>query len=42
MDGYHFSPTHNTFVGYLRESGFAVTDDDQYTYNLGTARACSC
>src|SRR5947208_12323183 len=24
MDGYHFSPTHNTFVGYLRESGFAV------------------
>ncbi|WP_460602645.1 aromatic ring-hydroxylating oxygenase subunit alpha [Jatrophihabitans fulvus] len=35
MDGYHFSPTHNTFVGYLRESGFAVTDDDQYAYNLG-------
>src|SRR6478752_1400642 len=21
MDGYHFSPNHNTFVGYLRESG---------------------
>lgn len=35
MDGYHFSPTHNTFVGYLRENGFAVTDDDQYVYNLG-------
>lgn len=35
MDGYHFAPTHNTFVGYLRESGFAVTDDDQYAYNLG-------
>jgi p-cumate 2,3-dioxygenase alpha subunit len=35
MDGYHFSPTHNTFVGYLRESGFKVTDDDQYAYNLG-------
>jgi p-cumate 2,3-dioxygenase subunit alpha len=35
MDGYHFSPTHNTFVGYLRESGFAVTDEDQYAYNLG-------
>ncbi|MBT0772442.1 Rieske 2Fe-2S domain-containing protein [Kineosporia sp. J2-2] len=34
MDGYHFSPTHNTFVGYLRESGFAVTDDDQYAYTL--------
>jgi phenylpropionate dioxygenase-like ring-hydroxylating dioxygenase large terminal subunit len=35
MDGYHFSPTHNTFVGYLRESGYAVTDEDQYAYNLG-------
>ncbi|WP_165958945.1 aromatic ring-hydroxylating dioxygenase subunit alpha [Actinomadura sp. KC345] len=35
MDGYHFAPTHNTFVGYLRETGFAVTDDDQYAYNLG-------
>lgn len=35
MDGYHFSPTHNTFVGYLRESGFAVTDERQYAYNLG-------
>jgi p-cumate 2,3-dioxygenase alpha subunit len=35
MDGYHFSPTHNTFVGYLRESGFAVTDEDQFAYNLG-------
>ncbi|GLY31633.1 aromatic ring-hydroxylating dioxygenase subunit alpha [Kineosporia sp. NBRC 101731] len=34
MDGYHFAPTHNTFVGYLRESGFAVTDDDQYAYTL--------
>jgi p-cumate 2,3-dioxygenase subunit alpha len=34
MDGYHFSPTHNTFVGYLRESGFKVTDEDQYAYNL--------
>ncbi|MBO4208325.1 aromatic ring-hydroxylating oxygenase subunit alpha [Micromonospora echinofusca] len=36
MDGYHFAPTHNTFVGYLRESGFAVTDDDQYAYDLGS------
>ena len=35
MDGYHFAPTHNTFVGYLRESGYAVTDDDQYAYDLG-------
>ncbi|CAM5438539.1 3-phenylpropionate/cinnamic acid dioxygenase subunit alpha [Streptomyces afghaniensis] len=35
MDGYHFAPTHNTFVGYLRESGYAVTDDNQYAYNLG-------
>ncbi|WP_181780809.1 aromatic ring-hydroxylating oxygenase subunit alpha [Pseudonocardia pini] len=35
MDGYHFAPTHNTFVGYLRETGFAVTDDDQYAYDLG-------
>jgi p-cumate 2,3-dioxygenase subunit alpha len=39
MDGYHFSPTHNTFVGYLRESGFAVTDDDQYAYNLGNGHS---
>lgn len=35
MDGYHFAPTHNTFVGYLRETGFHVTDDDQYAYDLG-------
>jgi phenylpropionate dioxygenase-like ring-hydroxylating dioxygenase large terminal subunit len=35
MDGYHFAPTHNTFVGYLRETGYAVTDDDQYAYDLG-------
>jgi p-cumate 2,3-dioxygenase subunit alpha len=39
MDGYHFSPTHNTFVGYLRESGFAVTDDDQFAYNLGNGHS---
>ncbi|NVI85869.1 Rieske 2Fe-2S domain-containing protein [Actinomadura sp. BRA 177] len=39
MDGYHFSPTHNTFVGYLRETGFAVTDDDQYAYNLGNGHS---
>lgn len=39
MDGYHFSPTHNTFVGYLRESGFAVSDDDQYAYNLGNGHS---
>lgn len=39
MDGYHFAPTHNTFVGYLRESGFAVTDDDQYAYNLGNGHS---
>ena len=35
MDGYHFAPTHNTFVGYLRETGFAVTDHDQYAHDLG-------
>ncbi|MFB9318814.1 aromatic ring-hydroxylating oxygenase subunit alpha [Cryptosporangium minutisporangium] len=39
MDGYHFSPTHNTFVGYLRETGFAVTDDDQYAYDLGNGHS---
>jgi phenylpropionate dioxygenase-like ring-hydroxylating dioxygenase large terminal subunit len=39
MDGYHFSPTHNTFVGYLRETGFAVDDDDQYAYNLGNGHS---
>ncbi|WP_283138330.1 aromatic ring-hydroxylating oxygenase subunit alpha [Rhizohabitans arisaemae] len=39
MDGYHFAPTHNTFVGYLRENGFAVTDDDQYAYNLGNGHS---
>lgn len=39
MDGYHFSPTHNTFVGYLRENGFAVDDDDQYAYNLGNGHS---
>ncbi|MTV24681.1 Rieske 2Fe-2S domain-containing protein [Nitriliruptoraceae bacterium ZYF776] len=36
MDGYHFAPTHNTFVGYLRTTGFQVTDEDQYVYDLGT------
>ncbi|MDJ0397852.1 aromatic ring-hydroxylating oxygenase subunit alpha [Rhodococcus rhodochrous] len=35
MDGYHFAPTHNTFVGYLRETGFAVTDHDQHAHDLG-------
>lgn len=39
MDGYHFSPTHNTFVGYLRETGFPVTDDDQYAYDLGNGHS---
>jgi p-cumate 2,3-dioxygenase alpha subunit len=39
MDGYHFAPTHNTFVGYLRESGFAVTDDDQYAHDLGNGHS---
>lgn len=39
MDGYHFAPTHNTFVGYLRETGFAVSDDDQYAYNLGNGHS---
>jgi benzoate/toluate 1,2-dioxygenase alpha subunit len=39
MDGYHFSPTHNTFVGYLRETGFPVTDDDQFAYNLGNGHS---
>lgn len=39
MDGYHFAPTHNTFVGYLRETGFAVTDDDQYAYDLGNGHS---
>lgn len=39
MDGYHFAPTHNTFVGYLRETGFAVTDHDQYGYDLGNGHA---
>jgi benzoate/toluate 1,2-dioxygenase alpha subunit len=35
MDGYHFAPTHNTFVGYLRETGFPVSDEAQYAYDLG-------
>ncbi|WP_235737102.1 aromatic ring-hydroxylating oxygenase subunit alpha [Nocardioides alcanivorans] len=39
MDGYHFAPTHNTFVGYLRETGFAVTDEGQYAYNLGNGHS---
>lgn len=39
MDGYHFAPTHNTFVGYLRETGFQVNDDDQYAYTLDNGHA---
>lgn len=39
LDGYHFAPTHNTFVGYLRETGFQVTDEDQYAYTLDNGHA---
>lgn len=39
MDGYHFAPTHNTFVGYLRETGFAVHDEDQFAYTMDNGHA---
>lgn len=34
MDGYHFVPTHHTFVDYLKRTGFQVTDEGGLNYKL--------
>ena len=34
MDGYHFTPTHITFVEYLKESGFMSSDEGGVVENL--------
>ena len=35
MDGYHFAPTHATFVAWLTETGFATTDEGGKAVTLG-------
>ena len=35
MDGYHFGPTHATFVAWLHETGFATTDEGGKAVVLG-------
>lgn len=35
MDGYHFTPTHITFVDYLKSSGFVTSDEGGIVENLG-------
>ncbi|TQS43422.1 aromatic ring-hydroxylating oxygenase subunit alpha [Cryptosporangium phraense] len=40
MDGYHFAPTHNTFLGYLRETGYQMTDEGhRFAKNLGNGHS---
>lgn len=39
MDGYHFTPTHITFVDYLKESGFATSDEGGVVENLGNGHS---
>lgn len=35
MDGYHFAPTHATFVSWLHETGFETTDEGGVAVTLG-------
>lgn len=39
MDGYHFMPTHATFVEYLKSSGFATSDEGGVVENLGNGHS---
>lgn len=39
MDGYHFMPTHSTFVEYLKSSGFATSDEGGLVENLGNGHS---
>lgn len=39
MDGYHFSPTHQTFVDYLKSSGFVTSDEGGVVENLGNGHS---
>lgn len=39
MDGYHFMPTHATFVEYLKSSGFATSDEGGMVENLGNGHS---
>ena len=38
MDGYHFGPTHVTFVNYLKQTGFS-TDDEGESRSLGNGHS---
>ena len=39
MDGYHFMPTHATFIEYLKSSGFATSDEGGVVQNLGNGHS---
>lgn len=39
MDGYHFTPTHLTFVDYLKASGFVTSDEGGIVENLGNGHS---
>lgn len=39
MDGYHFMPTHATFVEYLKSSGFATSDEGGRVEDLGNGHS---
>lgn len=39
MDGYHFMPTHATFVEYLKSSGFATSDEGGVVEDLGNGHS---
>ena len=39
MDGYHFTPTHMTFVDYLKTSGFVTSDEGGTVQNLGNGHS---
>lgn len=39
MDGYHFMPTHATFVEYLKSSGFATSDEGGVVESLGNGHS---
>jgi phenylpropionate dioxygenase-like ring-hydroxylating dioxygenase large terminal subunit len=39
MDGYHFTPTHLTFVDYLKSSGFVTSDEGGIVQDLGNGHS---
>lgn len=39
MDGYHFTPTHLTYIEYLKDSGFVTSDEGGRVENLGNGHS---